>query len=77
MWFIWTGQSTKICNNMLLASTMIAVGESFELENLNLEKNYMMFYRHLVDPVGKNNTVIKAWSKKSFNKMRFFNFINV
>ena len=25
------GQSAKICNNMLLATTMIAVGESFEL----------------------------------------------
>ena len=25
------GQSAKICNNMLLATTMIAVGESFKL----------------------------------------------
>ena len=34
------GQSAKICNNMLLASTMIAVGESFELaKNLNLDLN--------------------------------------
>ena len=35
------GQSAKICNNMLLASTMIAVGESFNLAKnlgLNLEK---------------------------------------
>lgn len=32
------GQSAKICNNMLLASTMIAVGESFELgKNLGLD----------------------------------------
>ena len=38
---IGAGQSAKICNNMLLASTMIAVGESFNLANnlgLNLEK---------------------------------------
>ncbi len=38
-----TGQSAKICNNMLLASTMIAVGESFKLAknlNLDLEKLY-------------------------------------
>ena len=34
------GQSAKICNNMLLASTMIAVGESFELgKNLGLDLN--------------------------------------
>ncbi len=34
------GQSAKICNNMLLASTMIAVGESFKLaKNLNLDLN--------------------------------------
>ncbi len=35
------GQSAKICNNMLLASTMIAVGESFNLGKnlgLNLDK---------------------------------------
>ena len=32
-----SGQAVKLCNNMLLASTMIAVGESFKLaENLNL-----------------------------------------
>ncbi len=32
------GQSAKICNNMLLASTMIAVGESFKLgSNLGLD----------------------------------------
>ena len=32
------GQSAKICNNMLLASTMIAVGESFNLgKNLGLD----------------------------------------
>ena len=37
------GQSAKICNNMLLASTMIAVGESFKLAkslNLDLHKLY-------------------------------------
>ena len=35
-----TGQSAKICNNMLLASTMIAVGESFTLgKNLGLDMN--------------------------------------
>ena len=28
---IGAGQSAKICNNMLLATTMIAVGESFHL----------------------------------------------
>ena len=34
------GQSAKICNNMLLATTMIAVGESFNLgKNLNLDLN--------------------------------------
>ena len=34
------GQSAKICNNMLLASTMIAVGESFNLgKNLSLDLN--------------------------------------
>ena len=34
------GQSAKICNNMLLASTMIAVGESFNLgKNLGLDLN--------------------------------------
>ncbi len=34
------GQSAKICNNMLLASTMIAVGESFKLaKKLNLDLN--------------------------------------
>ena len=33
-----SGQSAKICNNMLLASTMIAVGESFNLgKNLGLD----------------------------------------
>ncbi len=40
---IGAGQSAKICNNMLLASTMIAVGESFDLAKnlgLNLEKLY-------------------------------------
>ncbi len=40
---IGAGQSAKICNNMLLASTMIAVGESFNLAKnlgLNLEKLY-------------------------------------
>ncbi len=32
------GQAAKICNNMLLATTMIAVGESFKLgENLKLD----------------------------------------
>ena len=36
---IGAGQSAKICNNMLLATTMIAVGESFELgKNLGLNK---------------------------------------
>ncbi len=35
-----SGQSAKICNNMLLASTMIAVGESFSLgKNLGLDLN--------------------------------------
>ena len=34
------GQSAKICNNMLLASTMIAVGESF-----NLGKNLRFRFR--------------------------------
>ena len=35
-----SGQSVKICNNMLLASTMIAVGESFNLgKNLGLDLN--------------------------------------
>ena len=35
-----SGQSAKICNNMLLASTMIAVGESFTLgKNLGLDLN--------------------------------------
>lgn len=34
------GQSAKICNNMLLATTMIAVGESFNLgKNLGLDLN--------------------------------------
>ena len=34
------GQSAKICNNLLLATTMIAVGESFNLgKNLNLDLN--------------------------------------
>lgn len=40
---IGAGQSAKICNNMLLATTMIAVGESFELGKnlgLNLSKLY-------------------------------------
>ncbi len=37
---IGAGQSAKICNNMLLASTMIAVGESFKLgKNLGLDLN--------------------------------------
>ena len=37
---IGAGQSAKICNNMLLASTMIAVGESFNLgKNLGLDLN--------------------------------------
>ena len=32
------GQTAKICNNLLLASTMIAVGESFKLgKNLGLD----------------------------------------
>ncbi len=35
-----SGQSAKICNNMLLASTMIAVGESFNLgKRLGLDLN--------------------------------------
>ena len=35
-----SGQSAKICNNMLLASTMIAVGESFNLgKSLGLDLN--------------------------------------
>ena len=35
-----SGQSAKICNNMLLASTMVAVGESFNLgKNLGLDLN--------------------------------------
>ncbi len=34
------GQSAKICNNLLLATTMIAVGESFKLgKSLNLNLN--------------------------------------
>ncbi len=34
------GQSAKMCNNMLLATTMIAVGESFNLgKNLGLDLN--------------------------------------
>ena len=34
------GQSAKICNNMLLATTMIAVGESFKLgKELGLDLN--------------------------------------
>ena len=34
------GQSAKICNNLLLATTMIAVGETFELgKNLGLNLN--------------------------------------
>ena len=40
---IGAGQSAKICNNMLLASTMIAVGESFDLAKnlgINLDKLY-------------------------------------
>ena len=37
---IGAGQSAKICNNMLLATTMIAVGESFHLgRNLGLDLN--------------------------------------
>ena len=37
---IGAGQSAKICNNMLLATTMIAVGESFELgQRLDLDPN--------------------------------------
>ena len=37
---IGAGQSAKICNNMLLATTMIAVGESFELgKRLDLDPN--------------------------------------
>ncbi len=36
------GQSAKICNNLLLASTMIAVGESFDLaKTLNVDLNKM------------------------------------
>lgn len=40
---VGAGQSAKICNNMLLATTMIAVGETFELGKnlgLNLKKLY-------------------------------------
>ena len=37
---IGAGQSAKICNNMLLATTMVAVGESFKLgEKLGLDLN--------------------------------------
>ena len=37
---IGAGQSAKICNNLLLATTMIAVGESFSLgKNLGLDLN--------------------------------------
>lgn len=37
---IGAGQTAKICNNLLLASTMIAVGESFKLgKNLGLDLN--------------------------------------
>ena len=44
------GQSAKICNNMLLATTMIAVGESFNLgKNLILILiNYLKFFQHLL-----------------------------
>ena len=31
MWFNGSGQATKACNNMLLATTMIGVGEAFNL----------------------------------------------
>ncbi len=35
-----SGQATKLCNNMLLATTMIAVSESINMaENLNLDLN--------------------------------------
>ena len=35
-----SGQATKLCNNMLLAITMIGVGEAFNLgNNLGLEPN--------------------------------------
>ena len=37
---IGAGQSAKICNNLLLASTMIAVGDSFNLgKKLGLDLN--------------------------------------
>ena len=45
------GQSAKICNNMLLATTMIAVGESFKLEKdlgLDLNKLYDVFLLQVV-----------------------------
>ena len=37
-----SGQATKLCNNMLLAVTMIGVGESFNMaRNLHLDLNVL------------------------------------
>ena len=51
---IGAGQSAKICNNMLLATTMIAVGESFHLgRNLGLDLiNYLKLFQLQLDHVG-------------------------
>ena len=40
MWIPSSGQAAKACNNMLLAITMIGVGEAFNLgSNLGLDAN--------------------------------------
>jgi 3-hydroxyisobutyrate dehydrogenase len=49
-----TGQATKACNNMLLATTMIGVGEAFNLgKNLGLIlKNYLKYCQLQLARVG-------------------------
>ena len=53
------GQSAKICNNMLLASTMIAVGESF-----NLGKNLGLDLKKLFDVISTSTG--SCWAVNSY-----------
>ena len=48
-----SGQATKACNNMLLAISMIGVGEAFSLEIIGLDLvNYMKFCQLQQDLLG-------------------------
>ena len=57
------GQSAKICNNMLLASTMIAVGESF-----NLGKKLGLDLKKLFDVISTSTG--SCWAVNSYSPIK-------